>query len=212
MGMGGGSGRDSIKLVDLGGKMILLDYAESSLRIIKELAEKMHKKVYLVRGDAFHLPFKNKSIDLIFHQGLLEHFTNPKDIIKESYAATTVGGFHISDVPQKYHLYTVVKHILIWLNKWFAGWETEFSIGQLKKMHRQAGYDIYSIYGDWMRPSFVYRATRESLKKIGILLPQHPKRIPVLSHIRDAWHRFFKRQKIAFYTFMDIGVVAVKKD
>jgi len=212
MEIGAGSGRDSFKLVDLGANVVLLDYAESSLKVIRKLAQKYNKKVFLVRGDAFHLPLKPESIHIIFHQGLLEHFTNPQDIVRESFYATTIGGYHISDVPQKFHLYTVIKHILIWLNKWFAGWETEFTIGQLKTMHKDAGFDIHMIYGDWMRPSFIYRATREAFKKIGIKLPQQPKRLPVLSTMCDAWRNFFKRQKIAFYTFMDIGVVAVKKD
>ena len=210
--IGAGSGRDSFKLVDLGARVILLDYAENSLQLINELSEKLNKKVYLVRGDAFPLPFKAESIHIIFHQGLLEHFTNPQDIVKESFYATKTGGFHISDVPQKYHLYTVVKHILIWLNKWFAGWETEFSIGELQRLHRDAGYMIHTSYGDWMRPSFMYRATREMLKKVGVTVPQYPKRIPGLYKIREAWSRFFKQQKIALYTFMDIGVVAIKKD
>jgi ubiquinone/menaquinone biosynthesis C-methylase UbiE len=212
MEIGAGSGRDSFKLVDLGAHVILLDYAENSLKVIKELAQKYNKKVYLVRGDAFNLPFKENAVDVIFHQGLLEHFTNPQDIVRESFYATSIGGYHISDVPQKYHLYTAVKHILIRMNKWFAGWETEFTIGQLKKMHTDAGFAIHTAYGDWMRPSFVYRAMREALKKIGIKLPQQPRRIPVLSKIRDSWREFFKKQKAAFYTFMDIGVVAVKKD
>jgi ubiquinone/menaquinone biosynthesis C-methylase UbiE len=210
--IGAGSGRDSFKLVDLGAQMILLDYAVNSLRRIKEMAIKERKKVYLVRGDAFHLPFKAASIDIIFHQGLLEHFANPLDILKESYYATKKGGLHIADVPQKYHLYTIVKHLLIWFNRWFAGWETEFSIGQLKRLHKDAGYVVQSVYGDWMRPSFIYRAIREVLKKVGITLPQYPPRVPVFSDIRDRWRDYFKRKKLAFYTFMDIGVVAVKVD
>lgn len=210
--IGAGSGRDSLKLLDMGAKVILLDYAAGSLRVMSRLASQHGNKVYLVRGDAFHLPFKAESLNIIFHQGLLEHFTNPGDIIRESYYATKLGGYHISDVPQRYHLYTVVKHILIWLNKWFAGWETEFSINQLKKLHRAAGFDIHQVYGDWMRPSFIYRALREALKKVGLVLPQYPKRIPVLSTWRDAWQCFLKKRKFVFYTFMDIGVVAVKKD
>ncbi|MBN1466992.1 class I SAM-dependent methyltransferase [candidate division KSB1 bacterium] len=212
MEVGAGSGRDSLKLVDLGAQAFVLDYAVNSLRRIRELALKQQKTIHLVRGDAFHMPFKADSIDIIFHQGLLEHFTNPEDILKESYYATKIGGRHISDVPQRFHLYTVVKHLLIWLNRWFAGWETEFSIGQLKRLHTEAGYLVRSAYGDWMRPSFFYRATRQALKKVGIRLPLYPRRVPVLSALRDRWRGYFKKQRIAFYTFMDIGVVAEKKD
>lgn len=210
--VGAGSGRDSLKLIDLGARAFVLDYAVNSLRRIKELALQQQKVIHLVRGDAFHMPFKADSLDIVFHQGLLEHFTNPEEILKESYRATKRGGLHISDVPQRYHLYTVVKHLLIWLNRWFAGWETEFSIGQLKRLHAEAGYHVRSVYGDWMRPSFLYRATREALKKVGIRLPLYPRRVPILSTVRDRWRDYLKKQRMAFYTFMDIGVVAVKKD
>ena len=212
MEIGAGSGRDGFKLVDLGATVIFLDYAESSLRLIEQLSKKLNKPVFLVRGDAFNLPFKENSLDVVYHQGLLEHFTDPNGIIRENFRVLKKGGVAIADVPQKYHVYTVVKHILIWMNKWFAGWETEFSVNQLKRLHRSAGFRIRAVYGDWMRPSFFYRASREALKKIGLKLPQYPKRIPVLSQIRDAWRRFFIRQKIAFYTFMDIGVIAEKKE
>ena len=209
---GAGSGRDSFKLADMGGRIILLDYAESSLSLLKELSQKLGQQVFLVRGDAFHLPFKADTIDVIFHQGLLEHFTDPFGIVKESHDALKPGGINISDVPQKYHLYTLVKHILIWMDKWFAGWETEFSARQLTRLHEKAGFEIANIYGDWMRPSFVYRAVREAMKKIGLALPQYPKPIPLLSVCRRAMRRLFIRRKIARYTFMDIGVVARKRN
>ena len=210
MEIGAGSGRDSFQLVDLGARVILLDYAENSLQLMQQLAQQLDTHVFLIRGDAFHLPFKNNSVDVIFHQGLLEHFTEPRGIVEQSFAALKKGGINVSDVPQKYHLYTAVKHVLIWMNKWFAGWETEFSVGELAALHKRAGFEIYRIYGDWMRPSFLYRAVREMLKKIGIKLPQYPKSIPVLSSCRKSARRFFMKQKFARYTFMDIGVVGKK--
>lgn len=210
MEIGAGSGRDSFQLVDLGARVILLDYAENSLQLMGRLARRLDKHVYLIRGDAFHLPFKNNAVDVIFHQGLLEHFTDPRGIVEQSYAALKEGGITVSDVPQKYHLYTAVKHILIWMNKWFAGWETEFSVGELTMLHKESGFEIYNVYGDWMRPSFVYRAMREALKKIGLKLPQYPKPIPVLSFWRKAFREFFIKKKIARYTFMDVGVVGKK--
>lgn len=211
MEIGAGSGRDSFKLAEMGARVILLDYAENSLQLMHQLSQKLDHKVSLVRGDAFFLPFKSNSIDVIFHQGLLEHFTKPAGIVQESFDALKIGGINVSDVPQKYHMYTAVKHLLIWLNKWFAGWETEFSIGQLRSLHLKAGFDIFAVYGDWMRPSFIYRASREALKKIGITVPQHPKPIPIVSKIRKAWRSYFRKTKIALYTFMDIGVVGIKR-
>lgn len=210
--IGAGSGRDGFKLVDCGAAVILLDYAENSLRIIEQMSRELNKPVHLVRGDAFHLPFKSNVIDVVYHQGLLEHFTNPEDIVAENYRVTKVNGVTLADVPQRYHFYTLVKHVLIWLNKWFAGWETEFSIGELKTLFRQNGFDIYHIYGDWMRPSFFYRSMREAFKKIGVRLPLYPASIPVLSKIRGTIRRLLNRVYLSFYTFMDIGVIGVKRN
>jgi len=211
MEIGAGSGRDGFQLTDLGARVIFLDYAVNSLQVIASLAQKYQKIVYLVRGDAFNLPFKEGAIDIVYHQGLLEHFTQPGGIIAENYRVLKIGGFAVADVPQRYHPYTLVKHVLITLNKWFAGWETEFSIGGLKALHRAAGFEIYAVYGDWMRPSFFYRAGREALKKIGVTLPLFPKRLPLISGLRDRLRAVFQRQKWALYTFMDIGVVARKQ-
>ncbi|NOY57670.1 MAG: class I SAM-dependent methyltransferase, partial [Calditrichaeota bacterium] len=85
MEVGAGSGRDSFKLIDAGAKVITLDYAESSLEVIKKLAQKSDVSIFLIRGDAFHLPFKDNALDVVFHQGLLEHFENPQDILAENY-------------------------------------------------------------------------------------------------------------------------------
>jgi len=210
MEIGAGSGRDGFRLVDAGAKVFLLDYASSSLQVMKELSKKYDKQVFLVKGDAFHLPVKTDRLDVVFHQGLLEHFTNPQDILAENYRVLKPGGFALADVPQKYHPYTVVKHILIWLNKWFAGWETEFSRRHLERLFQDVGFRIHTVYGDWMRPSFFYRALREVLKKIGIKLPLYPKGIPILRDIRRVLRQWFKKSALSFYTYMDIGVIGKK--
>ena len=165
----------------------------------------------MVQGDAFCLPFKSDSMDIVFHQGLLEHFTNPQDILKENFRVIKPEGLTLADVPQRYHPYTVVKHILIWLNKWFAGWETEFSVRQLKNIFKNVGFEIHHVYGDWMNPSFFYRATREAFKKMNIKLPLYPKPVPVISPLIDKMKKSMKKQSIAFNTFMDIGVIGKKK-
>jgi ubiquinone/menaquinone biosynthesis C-methylase UbiE len=208
--VGAGSGRDSFSLAEQGAKVITLDYAKSSLKVMKDIAASTGQQVVLVQADAFRLPFKDESLDIIFHQGLLEHFTKPQGILAENYRVMKTSGFTLADVPQKYHLYTVVKHILIFLNKWFAGWETEFSKNQLQGLFTGCGFSIYRVYGDWMRPSFIYRALREVLKKLAIRLPLYPKRVPILSKIRSKMSKSFRNTKLAFYTFMDIGVIGTK--
>lgn len=210
MEIGAGSGRDGLRLAKLGGRVIFLDYAQSSLKLIAESARKENVPVYLVRADAFHLPFRQGSLDIVYHQGLLEHFERPEGIVSEICYVLKSGGCTIADVPQTFHPYTLVKHVLIALNKWFAGWETEFTAGQLRRLHEKSGLVTLRIYGDWMRPSFFYRAVREALKKIGIVLPMYPPQMPLLHRLRQALRDSFRRLPAARMTFMDIGIVARK--
>lgn len=209
--VGAGSGRDAFQLVEDGAKVICLDYSEKSLQVIAGLAHECRKPIYLVRADAFHLPFKKNALDWVFHQGLLEHFTHPQGLLAENFRVLRENGFAVADVPQKYHLYTVVKHILILFDKWFAGWETEFSHKQLQKLFENVGFQVYRCYGDWMRPSFGYRLMREILKKVGLRLPLYPIRVPILSSLRARLRTKARESYWALYTFMDIGVIGIKK-
>ena len=45
-------------------------------------------------GDAFALPFADGTFDVVFHQGLLEHFRNPDDLIAENARVLKPGGYH----------------------------------------------------------------------------------------------------------------------
>ena len=208
--VGAGSGRDSLSLSSRGARVIMLDYSDPALQVIQKLVHGARHPVFLVRGDAFHLPFRSDALDLVFHQGLLEHFPHPEGILKENLRVLRPGGAALADVPQRYHLYTVVKHILIGLNRWFAGWETEFSRLQLGRILRKTGFVRVEYYGDWMRPSFLYRAGREAIKKIGIRLPLYPPAAPLSGRIRAGVRKFLRRYPWHLYTVMDIGAIGFK--
>jgi ubiquinone/menaquinone biosynthesis C-methylase UbiE len=208
--VGAGSGRDSISLCSQGARVIMLDYSAPALQVIQKLAQEGGHPVYLVRGDAFHLPFKTDALDLVFHQGLLEHFTNPEEILQENLRVLRPGGAALADVPQRYHFYTAVKHFLIGINRWFAGWETEFSRPQLEGLFQQSGFVRLEFYGDWMRPSFLYRAGREALKKIKIRLPLYPPALPGAAQLRAGLRGLLRSRPWYLNTVMDIGAIGFK--
>lgn len=208
--VGAGTGRDSYLLAKEGAVVTVLDYANNSLTIMQELARKNPDQVLLVKGDAFQLPIPDNSYDVVFHQGLLEHFENPQPIVNENYRVLKKNGLLLVDVPQKYHVYTVIKHILIALDRWFAGWETEFSIAELRQLVNNAGFQVVQNYGEWMRPSLFYRIIREVLLKANIKLPLYPQGLPGLRDLRTYWRERFRNHKIALNTGLDIGVVGKK--
>ena len=89
--VGAGTGRDGIFMASHGARVISLDYSMPSLRMIgSQLGE--GSSVMLCCGDAFSLPFPDGTFDLVFHQGLLEHFRNPDDMIAENRRVLKQGG------------------------------------------------------------------------------------------------------------------------
>ena len=74
--VGAGTGTMSIFLSHLGKEVTTLDNDPHVLELAKTNQEKFGGRNQLVEGDAFKLPFPDRSFDLVFHQGLLEHFSD----------------------------------------------------------------------------------------------------------------------------------------
>ena len=210
--VGAGSGRDSVALADAGAVAVILDYSAPSLEVARAVAERAGCRPLLVRADALRLPFRDSTFDVLFHQGLLEHFRDPMPLLRENVRVLKSSAILLVDVPQRFHLYTLLKHLLIALGKWFAGWETEFTIGELTRRMRTAGVRVTRRYGSWMVPGLLYRSLRLALLKSKIArMPLYPPPIPLLSPIL-AWTRgVVGRTPVAFYTYFVIGAVGRKE-
>jgi len=210
--VGAGTGRDSFGMVEHGATVFMLDYSINSLNIIKNIATEEKVEVCPVGGNAFSLPFPDTSFDLVFHQGLLEHFREKEalDLLKENIRVLKMGGLLLVDVPQRYHIYTVMKHILIALDKWFAGWEREFSISELDKLLRSLSVVPVHRYGEWMYPSLFYRVFREGLSKFGIKLPLNPTSIKPLTNFRNRIRKLLSGTPIVLHTSLSCGIIARK--
>jgi SAM-dependent methyltransferase len=209
--VGAGSGRDSVALAGRGARAVVLDYSLASLEVARAVAEREGVRLLPVRADALRLPFRDGTFDVVFHQGLLEHFRDPMPLLRENARALRGGGLLLVDVPQRFHLYTAAKHLLIAIGKWFAGWETEFTIGQLTGLMERAGLRVTRRYGRWMIPGLFYRGLRLALLRTGLVrLPLHPRPVPwispALARLRDG----FARTPLAFYTYFVIGALGRK--
>jgi SAM-dependent methyltransferase len=211
MEVGAGSGRDAIELARDGALTVVLDYSPASLAIVRRLAEAERLPVHLVRADALALPFRDDTFDVVFHQGLLEHFRDPQPLLRENVRVTRRGGRVIVDVPQTFHAYTAFKQVLIAMNRWFAGWETQFTPAALERRMQDAGLAVRRTYGEWMVPGLGYRIVRETMKRgFGVALPLHP-RGP--SWWEDGWQALragLARRRAFLYTCHVIGTVGEK--
>jgi ubiquinone/menaquinone biosynthesis C-methylase UbiE len=209
--VGAGTGRDAVALARAGAAVVTLDYVVGSLALTVKAAGSAQVKLDPVGGDGLHMPFRDAVFDVVFHQGLLEHFRDPLPLLRENVRVLRPGGWLVVDVPQRYHYYTLGKKLLIRLGKWFAGWETEFSPGQLERIVNRAGVRVERIYGDWMVPGLWYRALRKVLlTRTRLRLPMHPDPIPPLGRLAAACRRRLGRTRLSLYLTPTIGVGARK--
>jgi len=192
----------------LGGNVSLLDYSEESLCLMRSLMR--DDEVKLILGDARNCPFEDSSFDIVFHQGLLEHFASPFPFLKENHRILKRSGILVVDVPQTFHLYTIMKHMLITLGLWFGGWERQFTIASLAKLLRRLGFEPIHVYGDWSRPGIFYKILRQLFAKFGVGLPMYPK---YFGSVTEAFYNLqnrLRRKKILMYTVLSIGIIARK--
>ncbi len=210
--VGAATARDSISLAREGAIPVALDYSHEALRLAREASESEGEQLLLVCGDAEALPFMERSFDLVFHQGVMEHFRDPEPMLSENARVLKTGGILLADVPQTFHVYTLFKKILIAFGAWFAGWETQFTPGRLSAILRQQGLVVEDVYGRFFSPSLAYRIFREILIRIGIRLPLRPVIIPSLHRLRTRVRKAVECSAIGPSFGCIIGVFARKPE
>ncbi len=208
--VGAGTGRDGIELARRGALVVSLDYSPSSLRLIRSQVTG-GESVLLCCGDAEALPFRDDVFDVVFHQGLLEHFRAPDRIIKENHRVLGSGGLLLVDVPQRYHYYTVIKHVMIALGRWFAGWETEYSVAELERLLGGHSFSIVRSYGEWLNPPIWYRMLRRVLLPAGLRLPMYPRFFTWLRKRTVRIRSAVLDTRWGIYTALVIGTIARKR-
>ncbi len=195
-------------MMELGGDVSLLDYSQASLALIRMLTKE--DGVKLVMGDGRVSPFRGATFDVVFHQGLLEHFVSPYALLRENHRILRENGLLIVDVPQTFHVYTLMKHVLIALGLWFGGWERQFTVASLSRLLRNLGFEPVHVYGDWSRPGMGYKLLRQVLMKFSLRLPMYPN---YLGRLTRGFYRLqdrLRKKRIFLLTVLSVGVVARK--
>jgi SAM-dependent methyltransferase len=191
-----------------GARVFILDYSKESLRLVH--AGIKDDSISLIRADARQAPFPDQSFDIVFHQGLLEHFRIPYDLLRENHRILKKDGLLLVDVPQTFHFYTIMKKILLCLGLWFAGWERQFTLNSLSRILTECGFVPVHSYGDWSRPGIIYKIIRGVFGKIGINLPMFPH---YLGGITASFYRIqgrLRRKRLFLFTVLSIGIIARK--
>jgi glycosyltransferase involved in cell wall biosynthesis/SAM-dependent methyltransferase len=103
--------------------------------------------LHLIVADVHRAPFPAESFDLVFSQGLIEHFEDPSQMLAAHVALVKPGGWLVISVPQKYNLFTLYKRWRMRRGQWPPGWETEYSAGQLAALGRNFELEVSDLDG-----------------------------------------------------------------
>jgi SAM-dependent methyltransferase/ribosomal protein S18 acetylase RimI-like enzyme len=120
--VGCGTGYSSHKLADIGNNVFALDYSPQAKNFwSKKLAN------FLV-ADGFHIPLKSNSFDLVWNAGVLEHFSNPQDMLREMIRVCKPNGTVCVFVP---YIFDITAHLKLY------GEENIFTKKKLKNELRE---------------------------------------------------------------------------
>lgn len=148
--VGPGAGGTAAELASRGYKVAVVDLFNNPLQAVKMSLDLRQgdAEIGAVRGDGFRLPFANSSFDLVYHQGLLEHFTHPHgmELLAENARVVRSGGHMLVDVPQPYSIQGLYKPVAMKAGVWAFGWERSVSYRELAGMVEQLGFEVIYHY------------------------------------------------------------------
>ncbi len=132
--VGCGRGSLSCYFSDAGFDCKLLDSSEKAINIAEQIFKTNNLKAEFVFGDAYNLPFKDKSFDLVFSIGLLEHFEEIEKPIQEQIRILDSGGLFLGYVVPKY--YKNVQNDFVWINQVLKGYLKNENVIEKEKVFR----------------------------------------------------------------------------
>jgi SAM-dependent methyltransferase len=146
------------------------DISPQSVRICEHITKLFLNDLNLFVADTQWLPIKAGAFDLVFSQGLVEHFKDTAAILAEQVRVLRNGGILIVNVPQKYTGYTWMKKRAMKIGKWDLGWETEFAYSDLRRIAKRLPIiekDVlgYQYWKSWKEPVYIFRDLYDKLDR-----------------------------------------------
>lgn len=123
-----------------------VDISPKLVNNAKKLAYKLGiTNVHFKIDNIFNLSFQDKYFDVVFNEGVIEHFKNYEDVFKEMYRVTKDGGTIIVGVPNWYNFPHTVRKWYIRRSKgnYEYGYEKSFKHRELINMFER--YDMKHI-------------------------------------------------------------------
>jgi SAM-dependent methyltransferase len=145
--LGAGTGRDIVAVARAGAQAYADDRSSEARAMIAERARSAGVEVTLCDADLRELPYDDGFFDAVYSVGLVEHFTDVDEVLREQCRVVRPGGLLAVDVPQTFHPWTVYKHLRMWRGTWPYGWETQYSLFDLRRFAKRHGLVLRKTYG-----------------------------------------------------------------
>jgi len=147
--IGCGTAIDSYYLKNaLGLECTALDISTAAIEQASRLKQYFPLSINLMVSDMFKIGLPDNSFDIIFSQGVMEHFSDPIPAYKEQLRLLKKGGYLIIHVPQKNNIYSILQNRLCLYGKEYPYTENDFirlakNLGL--KLVKVEGQGIFSI-------------------------------------------------------------------
>ncbi len=186
-----------------------IDVSTSAVAVAGRIGRMLDSRVDISLGDMGAMKFDDCSFDIVFSQGVMEHFKDPLPYIKKQLRILKPKGLLVISVPQKFNPYTIYKHRRLKEGVWEYGWETEYSFGDLKELGSKfdleisqaggCGYAYFQDYGFSILP-FILRWFKKE-------------KIPIFSFVGNFLLKIIEalENKYGHYFMQDIVMVYKKK-
>ena len=186
------------------------DILPQSLRIGRRVSRLTDCHVNFFVADTLNLPIKSNHVDIVFSQGLIEHFKDPLKVIQEQARVIKKGGYLIINVPQKFTGYTMMKRKKMSRNDWDLGWETEFSYKDLVNYGNQlelaeTGVCGYQYWKSWKEPAFIVKDLVDKVfRRLPPSLAQRISMVPqiyntLITRVEKKWGHYFLQNIVIIF-------------
>jgi ubiquinone/menaquinone biosynthesis C-methylase UbiE len=211
--IGSGTAIDSYILAEqTSARIVGVDISLPSVRVAARCSQYFARPIALVAGDATALPFSDAGFDIVFSQGVVEHFPDPEAMLLEQLRVLRLDGVLVINVPQRRTGYTRFKHRQMAAGTWPWGWETEYSPGELRRLGRRYGLRPIAVvgYDHWgaRRGTLYWRHAHTRMQQRNPWRDRRPFRALEAGYERS-WN--FLEEKLGHYFLINVTMAFVRE-
>ncbi len=154
---GSGGGMASATLAKKGFNLTCMDLSQNAIKKNQELFQECTLSGKFLIGDIFNIPISNEKFDIVFNQGVMEHFRlegmDPSTAVKEMYRLVKKNGTLIIFVPAYYSplffVYVILKKLNLIEKYWPYADQDFLHKNELMEMMKEIGSDDIKIKRVW---------------------------------------------------------------